>query len=788
MNTEISKTRGLLPAPKKRLFSWPRFFSYGLLAVLLLLLGVLLGFRYYGLPELIGERLRAELAGKGLAVDFEHLYLDPLGRVVAGKLEIRRMDREMAQTLVVDKLRFSFNWLSWWRGESFLEAASISGADLVFPLDESTSVKFQSVEADVEFRPEALVVRDLRATVLNLKIHVSGTVDYSQYQAGPAMTSEQLRARAAAWRSIEKGLTEIQGDRPIDLDIEGEFQLSKPEQSRLRILLDGRRQQWRGVICERILLDANYEDRLARVESELSFLRGGCRLEASWVYGTRKAHASFDSDVDLSLMAQAFPGPVGEFLKGVRFRTLPANEGTLEADWNEGFKYLLITRSNWKDFAINNTYFESLYLPLSYDGKRIMVPGLTIRGRTGRADVEVFYDGVGMFKAKLDSTIDPTQFSALFGPQAQPFFNSLKFRSDGPVIHADFSGTGPRMEGMQISGRIHVFDFSYKGVDLQEVRSNFRFADNELDLPDVYVRRSEGEGSGAVKHNFATRIVRLENVKTKLNLSETARVISSKLEEYAAPYRFLAAPTAEASGVVDVDHQKLTDLKVHLVSTEGMVYRFLGKDITLKNLDADLTFKGKELKVKPRKPVGLFGGKAELDLGVTLTPEAPYRAKATLTDTHFGELMQTYFGNSSISGTLGGQINIRGKLNDMKSVDGFGTMNVTKGALYDIPIFGGFSQILNSIVPNLGYAVADKALAEYIIKDGVIQIDKVDVYSSTFALIGSGSYNYVEDKVDLSMRVNMRGLMGIALFPVSKLFEYEGRGTLEDTKWSPKAF
>jgi hypothetical protein len=38
------------------------------------------------------------------------------------------------------------------------------------------------------------------------------------------------------------------------------------------------------------------------------------------------------------------------------------------------------------------------------------------------------------------------------------------------------------------------------------------------------------------------------------------------------------------------------------------------------------------------------------------------------------------------------------------------------------------------------------------------------------------------------MRVNLRGVLGIPFFLVSKLFEYEGKGTLSDTKWGPKVF
>ncbi|MDX6765668.1 MAG: AsmA-like C-terminal region-containing protein [Candidatus Methylacidiphilales bacterium] len=791
MNTEISKRGTGAKAEaggRRRHWTWPRFFSYGLLAVLLLVLVVLMGFRYYGLPEAIGVRLRDELAKKGLAVDFRRLYLDPFGRVVAEDLQVRRQERDMSQNLLVEKLRFSFNWISWWRGEPFLEAASMSGADLEVPLDGETSVRLEAVNADVRFKPGQLVVRDFRARLLNLNLHASGTLDYAGFQPGAPLTAEKIRARAAAWRSVEKILGEFGGERPMNLDIEARINLARMDDCTARIVLDGKRQEWRGVICERILADIRYENRLAQVEFETAFLRGGVRVEGAWSQGQKQARVSFDADADVSLMAPAFPGGVGEWLKDVRFRTLPGLEGTVDLDWSEGLRYLIVGRANWRDFTVKDAYFESLYLPLSFDGKRIMVPGLTLRGSRGRADLELFYDGQETFKAKLDSTIDPTQFAPLFGSGAKPFFDSLKFRNDGPVVHADFQGRGLRKEGMTVSGRVQAFDFSYKGVALKEVGSSFRYADDEIDLPDLHLRREEGEGSGAVRHNFRTRIVVLKNVKARLHLAETARIISSKLEEYAQPYRFLAAPYAEAEGTVDVDHQKLTDLKVHVVSPEGMDYKFLGKDVRLTDLDADLGFKGMELKILPRKPVGLFGGKAELDLGITLTPEAPYRAKAKMTDADFGALMRTYFGNSEISGRVSGQINLRGLLNDMKSIDGFGTMAVTKGAIYDIPMFGGFSQVLNSIVPNLGYAVADKAQAEYIFKNGVIQMDKVDVAATTFALIGKGTYDYVNDRVDMNMRVNMRGLMGIALFPVSKLFEYEGKGTLNDTKWGPKMF
>jgi hypothetical protein len=122
----------------------------------------------------------------------------------------------------------------------------------------------------------------------------------------------------------------------------------------------------------------------------------------------------------------------------------------------------------------------------------------------------------------------------------------------------------------------------------------------------------------------------------------------------------------------------------------------------------------------------------------------------------------------------------------MASITGWGSMNVRKGVLYPIPFLGGLSDVLNSIIPNLGHSEASDADATYEFKGGKIHIDDVDIHSTGFAMIGSGEYDYMDDEVDMNMRVNVRGIFGVALYPLSKLFEYRGTGSLKDTKWEPK--
>lgn len=768
---------------------WGRWLRWAVMVILGMVLTVLLFFRYVGLPQQFGQRLDEELKRNGLEVRYSGLYLDALGRVVARDLRVSHRDAAGQQMMEVERLSFAFNWLSWWRGEPFLEAAVIRNAALELPLDEESVLRLNQVGGVVEFRPGFLLIREMRAELGDLEVQISGRLGHRDFRPGPPLRPEQRHAQAEAWRKVEGYLREIEGGGPLRLMVEGDMEWGAWHEGRLRVRLEGQRRSWRGVLVERLGLEIALEEGLVRCEGELLGLRGGLRLEGAWTAGSQKARVRFESDLDLSLLAPAVPGAAGEFLRGVQFHRLPWHEGVLEADWgSQGKGFWMQVRTRWQDVAVGGTYLEEFYLPFSTDGRRWMVPEFRVRGRSGDARGQFFYDGAEQVRASLESTLVPTDFAPLFGPRARPFFRSLEFRGGGPKVQARVEGRGLQPSGWKVEGKVECEDFSYKGVALEAVQSSFRYADHEIHLPDLKVRRSEGEGSGDVRHNFRTRMVWLKGVKARLHLRETARIIGNKMEEYAQPYRFHAAPWTEASGTVDVDGQKLTDLKVRVVSPEGMTYRFLGKDVELSKIDADLIFKGSRLEVLPRQPFGVFGGSCEARLGVELTRDAAYQARARLVDVDFGQLMRTYFENREVSGRLNAEVTLRGSLNDMASIDGDGALTIEKGVLYNIPIFGGFSEVLNSIIPNLGYAEADRARAEFSMKNGVIRIDKLDVYSAAFALIGNGTYDYIRDQVDLNMRVNARGILGTALFPFSKLFEYEGKGSMNDTRWSPKVF
>ncbi|MGF1679451.1 MAG: hypothetical protein ACFCUX_09700 [Candidatus Methylacidiphilales bacterium] len=760
------------------------------LALIALLCLSLLFFRYFGLPERLGTTLESELKQRGLAVRFDRLYLDPLLRVVARSVVISHHAGSKVNHLTFDRLRFEFNWISWWRGEPLLETAAIRGGVMVLPLDETTAVELEAVEADFRLDENVLIVEKCSARILNVKVNLSGNVLLAGFEAPPAdpPTEEEQAARAKLWRQILVLADQFSGSSPLELNVQFEITPADFKQSEVILGLDGSNQLFKGVLCEEIDLDIVYSEGMCRMGGRLRFLRGGVNLSGHWNPDSPRAEVSFDSDADFSLLAPAMPAPLDDFLLGVRFASLPLNQGRIRMRWDGSFSYHLFTRSQWKDFTVQGVPFHSLYFPLSYDGKRLMISKLEMENVTGRAELDLYYDGEKELKGRLVSTLVPTSLQRLFGPKAQPFFNSLNFAGKGPNLKCDITGSGLTPDLIQLKGNVKATDFSYKDVEMKEVTSSFTYGNQVIHLPDLKVVRSEGTGSGDVWHDIKNQVVKLKGVKSELDIRRVARVIGNKTEEYAQPYRFFVAPRATAEGVIDLLNPKKNQFKIHIISERGLEYDFLGKTMVLNGVDCDLNFKGETLEVAPRKPLGFFKGTLNGTLSLDLIEPTPYKAKLTIDQADFGAVMKTFFGNDDVSGQLTASAQLSGEIDHLSSMDGWGDITVVNGVLYSIPVFGTFSDVLNGLVPNLGYSKADKARSIFVINDGVIQMEKIDVYSTAFALIGSGSYDMVKDDVDISMRVNIRGILGVPLFLLSKLFEYQGTGTLSNTKWEPKSF
>jgi hypothetical protein len=218
-----------------------------------------------------------------------------------------------------------------------------------------------------------------------------------------------------------------------------------------------------------------------------------------------------------------------------------------------------------------------------------------------------------------------------------------------------------------------------------------------------------------------------------------------------------------------------------------MDYVFLGKTLPFDHISARLLFTRDRLQINDVRGA-LLAGTLRGNTDISLAPnDAHYRASISVSEINFPRLTDLYYNYKTAEGVLSATYDFTGVGSDSRAMHGRGRVEVSNGNVFAIPIFGPLSGILNHIVPGSGYSIAHKATANLNIENGIIHTDDFEAASALFSMLGHGDIHFLDDKLDFSLRLNMKG-PGVLLTPVYKLFEYAGEGSLKKPDWHPKVF
>jgi hypothetical protein len=190
-----------------------------------------------------------------------------------------------------------------------------------------------------------------------------------------------------------------------------------------------------------------------------------------------------------------------------------------------------------------------------------------------------------------------------------------------------------------------------------------------------------------------------------------------------------------------------------------------------------------------------YGGQAEGFAQFTFHPGGPtdYRFLVTATNTDLQPLMADLFTSTNrLRGTLSGSLVVtNANTTSLQTWNGFGSLQLRDGLIWDIPIFGIFSDILNGMYPGLGSSRASAGNCTFGITNGVIYSSDVDIRSTALRLQYRGTVDFdgrVKAKVEAGLLRDMwlvGPVVSTVFWPVTKLFEYKVSGTLGEPKAEP---
>jgi hypothetical protein len=243
-------------------------------------------------------------------------------------------------------------------------------------------------------------------------------------------------------------------------------------------------------------------------------------------------------------------------------------------------------------------------------------------------------------------------------------------------------------------------------------------------------------------------------------------------------------------GVVPLKDPHDADLHFDVTGQDFQWWKFQVSQITGK-----IDWVGEHLALRDVKTDFYFGnasGNADFDF--LTNHSADYRFQLTATGANLHLLAMDLSGGKTnkLEGLLDARLDVtQANSADWQRWQGAGRVDLRDGLIWDIPIFGVFSPALDTIMPGLGSSRARQGAASFTITNGVIDSEDLKIETLMARLRYWGT-------IDLQGTVNARmeaelfrnawvvgPVLSLALWPVSKTFEYKISGTIQKPKSEP---
>jgi hypothetical protein len=265
--------------------------------------------------------------------------------------------------------------------------------------------------------------------------------------------------------------------------------------------------------------------------------------------------------------------------------------------------------------------------------------------------------------------------------------------------------------------------------------------------------------------------------------------IGPQTEKTLSPYTFAEPPIAHVNGWVEVRHGKQSDLRFEISGGPFAYWKFnvphiagtvrwADEMVVITNLQADFYH-------------GKLGATLHLDCTVPHTADFSLRAAVTNVDLH--QLVADVSSRTNrLEGTLSGNLTVtRANSANWESWNGFGNAEMRDGFLWDMPLFGIFSPVLNAVAPGLGSSRVSGGNATFTLTNSVMHTGDMEIRSPAMRLSYKGTVDF---KGNVNARVEARLLrdawvigpiVSLVLSPLTKLFEYKVTGTLHEPHKEP---
>jgi hypothetical protein len=287
------------------------------------------------------------------------------------------------------------------------------------------------------------------------------------------------------------------------------------------------------------------------------------------------------------------------------------------------------------------------------------------------------------------------------------------------------------------------------------------------------------------------------NARGSLNPHLLRQALNVLSDPFWDRWTFEGPVVIEARGVAGYERRQGTDFKLrfdgrevyytnHLLDRCTFDVRMIDHGVDVSSLDAGL-YGGDVTGVASFLLPRFEGSNTAFDISLSATDLDFEDVAEVLIDDDDGEYRGRLSGRLALRGLLG-----KGNGSTMR---GDGSVAIDDGRVFMLPLFGGLSDIMTRLIPGLDFVLRQSdAWSEFRVGESRVSSETIKINGSVLSLKGRGHCGF-DKAVDFHAQVTLMKdnnlvakLVRMLTFPISKLFEFRVRGTLDDPRWYPVNF
>ncbi|MGZ8940959.1 MAG: hypothetical protein ACXW32_17275, partial [Limisphaerales bacterium] len=330
------------------------------------------------------------------------------------------------------------------------------------------------------------------------------------------------------------------------------------------------------------------------------------------------------------------------------------------------------------------------------------LPDLVITRPEGEAQVS--YSGNvtnADFHWKIDSRIDPGVIKPVFPKEHQAALGMVKF-AQPPHLVGEAWGNWDDDTRLGVNANLVATNFFVKEQAFSDLRAGILITNALIHVSNVVVHRGTEEVVAPyLRVDLPGEIMFVTNIVSNMDPYIAMSLVGEDAYDAIDPYRFAQKPTVRVNGIVPLRHWSKADLRFEVAGNDFTFWRF-----HIPRLVGEVHWKADHISFS-NVTANFYGGRAHWS-GYFIIDHADdsanYSFAAQTTNSELKYLVADLTGQTNqIEGTLDGELIITSaNSSNEKSWNGYGQATMTDGFLWNVPIFGIFSPVLDGIAPGLG--------------------------------------------------------------------------------------